>query len=359
MNDTLHDVAARPSRDVPLAGIERRLRTRRRQRIGAAATCGLLVASLMVGAGVLLTDGGSQPIVRTTHSVASTANADPGLSVQLPDGWVQTPVDASSEPAVRLMVGTNMIPPDTSAQPCFAPMTPPLAGHAFVQLSEYNVLDEALPPRPSDFSTAQPNLEKECMTSGADPFSVGTSYEYSFQDQGRNFVAIVTIDLANATELRAQALSVLNSLVVTPTTDVTLQTLLPAVPTTSTPPSTVGPSDDTRAITAAFETWIASKPPAFNGVDGVIEDWASIKETAKKAADLVGNPQCYTGHVDAITRVGASDADVIFSFFCDGQPATPSHAQGRAVKINGVWMVSRDTVCETFAIGEARCPARK
>lgn len=359
MNETLHDAAALPSHDVPLAGIERRLRTRRRQRIGAALVCGALLVGGIVSAGVLLT-GGSEPSVRTTHSVASTATADPGLSVLLPNGWVQTPVDASSEPAVRLMVGTSTIPPDTSAQPCFVPMTPPLAGHAFVQLSEFDVLDQALPPRPSDFSAARPDSQKDCTTPGTDGVStgVGTSYQYSFQDRGRNFVAIVTIDLANSAELRAQALSVLNSLVVTPNTDVTLQTLLPEnVPTTSVPPSTVPTSADTKAITTAFLGWIDTKPADSAIVGNYVEDFAHIRASIAAAAAANGQPNSYTGRIDAITRIGANEADVTYSFLINGQTAVPN-LQGKAVKIDGVWKVSRDTVCVALAMGPTRCPPR-
>ena len=362
MNDTLHDVAARPSRDVPLAGIERRLRTRRRQRRGAALACGALLIGGIAGAGVLLT-GGSEPSVRTTHAAQSLA-AGGVATVDLPDGWVQSPLQGAPNPGTMLVVGTVALGP---GQQVGCPPGPDHATDAFVllyDLAQIGVRNEDAIARPADFASA-PHRDSPCTslasttTSSSAP-AVGRVLSFTFTDGGRVLLADISLGSDAPASREAEAFTVLNSLVVTPTTDVTLQTLLPpVVPTTGEPPSTVPVSDDTKAITAAFETWIASKPPAFNGVDGVIEDWASIKETAKHAADLVGNPQCYTGHVDAITRVGVNDADVIFSFFCDGQPTTPSHAQGRAVKINGVWMVSRDTVCETFAIGEARCPARQ
>jgi hypothetical protein len=363
MNETLRDAAARPSRDVPLVTIERRLRSRRRQRLGAAATCGVLVAGLMVGAGVLLTDGGG-PSVRTTHVAQSVATGG-GVSVSLPDGWVDIPLNGAPTPLV-LAVGTAELAPGTQAADCVT--GPEHATDAFVRVSIRGE-DSSIPnDRPDDFATAPhsggdwgcvPSTSTSPTTWSASSPG-GHGFGFRFAEGGRLLEARVVLG-TNATANRlAEAFAVLNSLVVTPITNVTLQTLLPpTVPTTGEPPSTVPTSADTKAITAAFETWIASKPPAFAGADAVIEDWASIKETAKKAGYLVGNPQCYTGHVDAITRVGEKDADVIFSFLCDGQPATPTHAQGRAVKINGVWMVSRDTVCETFAIGEARCPPRK
>ena len=366
LNESLRTAAAKPSREAPLTAIETRLRRRRRLRQGAVGL-GVLALVGALGGGIALTSGDG-PSVRAglPPAAAQVTGGDPPISVQLPDGWVESPI----EPALRaehevLTVGTALQPIDTPHDVCLA--DPSFQDDVFVQLKEFTavvLLEQALPagavapepvapyqPRPDDFSTAAA-VSGECIFPGTDPANRIRFQEFQFQDGGRMLDAIVGMGPNATAEQRAEAYAVLNSLEVSPIS-------VTPEPVVTTVPNTVPESADTAAIAAAFETWIASKPPAFDGVDGVIEDWASIKETAQLAAELVQNPQCYTGHVDAITRIGEDDADVIFSFFCDGQPATPSHQQGRAVKIDGVWMVSRDTVCETFAIGEARCPPRK
>ena len=165
---------------------------------------------------------------------------------------------------------------------------------------------------------------------------------YRFEDNARVFQATVSAGPGANDTLIAEAFQILNSLKITP-----IEIL---EPTTTLPPSTVPPSDETAAIHAAFEGWVSIKPPAFENSEGFVEDWASIKATAQAAAEAVGNPQCYTGRVDAITRISDTDADVIFTFLCDGQPASIVNQQGRAVKIDGVWMVSRETACAASII---------
>lgn len=354
VNDTFRDAAARPSHDVPMRAIERRLRTRHRQRIGAAVASGALIASLIAGAGVLLTGGASKPIVRTTHPAEALASGG-GLSVNLPDGWVQIPLDGAPHPVV-LAVGTALLAPGTQADCATGPEH---ATDAFVLISIYGE-DSAIPnDRPGDFANAAHNeaacpLSAEATTTTSGPGtststpSFGRVLSFEFADNGFVLRAHITFGTDTPPSRQAEAFAVLNSLRVVATLPSQVQTTVP---------STVPRSDDTKAITAAFLGWINTRPYDSDAEAQFIEDYANIRSAIHAAGVINGDPGGYTGRVDAITRVGANDADVIYSFIHNGQVAVP-YQHGHAVKINGVWMVSRDTVCAAIAIDGTKCPPR-
>jgi hypothetical protein len=56
-------------------------------------------------------------------------------------------------------------------------------------------------------------------------------------------------------------------------------------------------------------------------------------------------------------RLGAI-VDVVAPQVEPAEPASIVDQPGRAVKIDGVWLVSRETVCDAFAVGGYRCPPR-
>jgi hypothetical protein len=171
---------------------------------------------------------------------------------------------------------------------------------------------------------------------------------FTFQDAGRIFQANVAVGPTSAPERLTEAYAVLNSLVVTPIA-------VTPEPITTVPPVTVPPSADTEAIKVAFLSWINTRPVDASGA--FIEDFESIRDAVIGAAEANGHPDEYTGRVEAITRIGENDADVIYSFIIDGQPVV-ANLTGHAVKINGVWLVSRDTVCDALTYGPVHCPPR-
>jgi hypothetical protein len=63
----------------------------------------------------------------------------------------------------------------------------------------------------------------------------------------------------------------------------------------------------------------------------------------------------YSGRVDSITLVDETHADVVYSILFDGIPQY-AERRGRAIKIDGTWMVSRDTVCALLTLGGITCP---
>lgn len=364
-NDSLQNAAAKPSREAPLSAIEARLRRRHRLRQGAVGVCAIALVGALGGGIALSTDDGPSIKTGLPPAAAQVTGGDPAISVELPDGWVESPI----EPPFRfdyeiLAVGTVLQPTGAAHHVCQE--APEFHDDVFVQLQEFThviVASEAIDapvlaygerdefvPRPSDFSAATPNQRLSCLTN--DPTMNWRGIGFSFEDQGRLFNATIGFGPASTPERAAEAFAILNSLVVTPLTDIPISE--PTIPTV--PPSTVPPSAETEAITAAFLGWIDTRPIDASGV--YIEDFASIRDAVIGAAEANGHPDEYRGRVEAITRVGETDADVIYSFIIDGQPVV-ANLRGHAVKIDGVWLVSRDTVCEALLQGPVHCPPRE
>jgi hypothetical protein len=160
-----------------------------------------------------------------------------------------------------------------------------------------------------------------------------------------------------------------------PVTTTTVPCTTPDATTTSTPPSTATPSaattsapapttapdtatsSDEPAIRAAFLGWINAQPK--DGVNEYVEDFGSIADSLRQgiaqhsAEDLAK----YSGLVDSVRIIDATHADVRYTILFDGYP---QYAQqpGQAIKIDGIWKVTRDTVCNLLTYGGITCPPR-
>ena len=55
--------------------------------------------------------------------------------------------------------------------------------------------------------------------------------------------------------------------------------------------------------------------------------------------------------------VSPTEADVVYSILFDGADSIP-HRPGKVLKIDGIWKVSRDTVCKLLTLGNITCPPR-
>lgn len=376
LNKSLNNAAAKPTREAPLTAIETRLRRRHRLRQGAVGVCAIALVGALGGGIALSTDDGPSIKAGLPPAAAQVTAGDPSISLTLPDGWVESPLGPTAHTDNEVFtVGTALLPTDTPHDVCL--VDPAYQDDVFVQLKEFTgvvLLDRETPTtslpetpttslesvapleqkllpyeqRPADFATATPSNEAQCVRPGNDASTAPLTQEFQFQDNGRWLDALVGIGINASPEQRAQAYAALNSLEVAPLTD-------PPQPVVTTVPSTVPESADTQAITAAFLGWIDTRPIDASGV--YIEDFATIRDAVIGAAEANGHPNDYTGRVDAITRIGENDADVIYSFVIDGQVVV-GNMQGHAVKIDGVWLVSRDTVCEALLQGPVHCPPR-
>ncbi|MBV9953150.1 MAG: hypothetical protein JO291_14450 [Acidimicrobiia bacterium] len=130
----------------------------------------------------------------------------------------------------------------------------------------------------------------------------------------------------------------------------------PSTATTTTTPTTVRtPDQDVTAIRAAFLGWIDATPK--DDVAAYVEDYASIQTSLQAgiAQHSTEDLSTYSGRVDTISLLDATHAAVTYSIVHNGVPQF-SERPGRAVKVTGVWKVTRGTVCDLLALGGITCP---
>lgn len=352
LRSRLHAAAARPSGDAPLPAIEARLRTRRRRRLGAVVVGGVTAVALVATVSIAVLTGDGGPTVRTTDPAQSTTAAyGLGFTVDLPPGWVETRYSVDVVQPV-LFVGTEVV--SRGSVPC--PSDPAGAIWVISQRATWTPRPnpEGRDPqpapmsRPADFTVAEPFAVSTCTatTNGTE----SELSEYAFIDDGQIYEASLALGSEASDERRAEAFAVINSL------RTELDVIEPPTVPTSDPPITVPASADTAAIEAVFARWLSTKPPEFAGGAEMVEDFDALVETLRAAAADVGNPQAYSGQVDAVTSIDGDRAEVVYSLLANGQPAYPG-MRGSAVRIDGVWKVSRETICDYVAIGRIRCPA--
>jgi hypothetical protein len=143
-----------------------------------------------------------------------------------------------------------------------------------------------------------------------------------------------------------------------PTTS-TSTTVAPSTTTSVPAPSTTAPGEasDVEAIGSVFLRWMNAENR--DDISAYVEDADSILEAHRQglAQHTPEDLAKYSGRVDSIEVIDAAHADVRYTILWDG---TPQYAfqPGQAVKIDGTWMVSRDTVCALLAHGGITCPPR-
>jgi hypothetical protein len=209
--ERLRQAAMPPSRALPFASIEQRVRGRRRRRYIARSATAVVIAGLLVTL-VALTEH-DQTSVRTVGPASPLTTS--GIHVELPTGWTESAVDATATPAELLAVGTRQRPTPRGGVYCVG------LDNAFVTISE--VQPGQQPPslsggpgasrnqavrRPDDFATTAPLDSSQCRIPG----SSATTLSYLFTDHGRVLFATVTLGESVTDQRRADAFAVLNSL---------------------------------------------------------------------------------------------------------------------------------------------------
>jgi heat shock protein HslJ len=124
----------------------------------------------------------------------------------------------------------------------------------------------------------------------------------------------------------------------------------------NTPGTTAGARDVSAeaAIRGAFLGWIDAQP--HDAAGPYVQDFASIVGAVRRgmaqhsAADLAR----YSGRVDSVAIVDATHASVRYSILFDSSPQYADQP-GEAIKVGGVWMVSRATVCHLLTYGGITC----
>lgn len=134
----------------------------------------------------------------------------------------------------------------------------------------------------------------------------------------------------------------------------TTTTSAPTPTSTTTAPVNV---PDTDAIRAVFLAWINAQPKDALGAS--VEDFAAIADALRQgmAQHSPEDLAKYSGRVDSIQVLSATRAAVVYSVLYNGSPQY-AEQPGEAVKIGGVWKVTRNTVCALLAHGGITCPPR-
>jgi hypothetical protein len=385
LRELLVSAAARPTSEPDIAALIGAARLRRRRRIGIALAC-VVVLAITVGVALLATGSKDSLTVAVVPRDQASAPAgwteivlpEAGVRLAVPPGWASVQGGGSTNPSALVVVGTASLASGNVITACSPNIgqTPDGAG-TWLSLYEYrdapagnelvdpvgiSVLPQPIIDRPSDFTTIQGN-RGECATASepaAGPQRTSAFETIAFRDAGRLFfVRIVTTAQPNDPELRLGH-QILNTFRVdaAQTTETTTTTLKPTVTTgTPTPDNTATDASDEEQIRAAFLGWIYKQPK--DGVNEYVEDFESIADSVRQgiAQHTADDLAKYSGRVDSVQIIDATHANVRYTILWDGDP---QYAQqpGQAVKIDGVWKVTRDTVCNLLKYGGITCPPR-
>jgi hypothetical protein len=379
-------------------------RRRRRTRVGIAVGC-LVAVAAVAGGLALRSDGGPVQVAAGLRQDASTVPdgwtelnvRDAGIRLAIPPDWTQLERYTPSRPAPigavpttsgeAVVVGTSSLPRAGVIAACtdVGGRIPDVPG-TWLSLFEYEgyqpgsdillPLGDGLPvgsiiDRPADFRTLAVPLRGACNAASGSARGPATSAVFqlvAFRDAGRLFLArVVTTPDPNTNDLGIAA-EILNTLRVDPATTETPSTTAVTTPTrpvvepTSAPPptmpSSVASTPDEAAVHDVFLSWIDAQPKS--ALDDVVEDFPSIRDAHEQgvaqhsAADLAK----YSGRVDSVQIVDDAHANVVYSILFNGAPQF-AYRPGEAIKIDGVWKVSRDTVCDLLEVGGIPCPPRE
>ena len=401
VRELLSKAAAEPTSELDVGAVVGTARRRRRRtRAGIAVGCVVVVAAVAGGlalrsenSSVTVAAGARQQSSRVPEGWTELKVPGAGLRLAIPPGWTQ--LERYAPPSVPAPDGTPTAyeavavgSADLARTGVIAACTdqggqiPDVPG-TWVSLFEYEGYqpgwDLALPfgeslsaaaiiDRPADFRTVV-RTQGQCPAASQIAGATAPSRSFTmvaFREAGRLFLArIVTTADPNANGIGIGA-EVLNTLQVDPaqaetpsTTVVTTPpstTLPPTTPTTN-PPTEGTDTPEEAAIRAAFLGWINAQPK--DALNEWVEDFASIQDSLRQgmAQHSAGDLAKYSGRVDSVQIVDDTHANVAYSILFGG---TPQFAQlpGAAIKIDGVWKVSRDTVCDLLTRGGITCPPR-
>lgn len=387
VREALRRAAAEPSAELDVRTLVRTSLRRKRRRTGVAGGSIVVVVAALVMGGLAL----SEPSAEVAITPRDTPNVpegwievkvpDAGLRLAMPREWTQLDTVAvptsSPSPAGTaeevLVVGNQELNRRGVIDACSGevPSGPGVwlslfelrgfeTGSALMLPSGVGMTTSEIADRPLDFRTAR-GAEMSCPPAGG--IGVSNSLRsHVFRDGGRLFLARM-VGIGEYSNAQALALEVLNTLRVTPlpseSTNSNVNVTPSPIPVTA--PVDTGsagaPARDDAEIRAAFLGWIDAQPK--DNVAQYVEDGAGIADALRQGMSQHGDDALsrYSGRVDSIQVIDATHADVRYSILFNGQPQY-SMRPGKAIKFNGKWMVTRETVCELLAVGAVLCPPR-
>jgi hypothetical protein len=374
----LHETAALPTRGPDLGAARREARARRRRHRGLAGGLGVLVVvGATVGAVRIADDGGASTRVaigpRQSSDVPdgwTPVEVDPGIRLAIPPGWSSYDFGTSPVAERRIAVGTARPSGDAVMMACTPELGQlPTETGIWVGLWEYPDLAGSEVPepagagdilgiadRPADFRTREPF--SSCPVAATD--LTASFAEIAFRDAGRVFVArvVTAYPTGDAPDL-TEGLQVLNTLRISPlettTTFPATTTTIPVTTTTMAAPF-VPTTDNEQRISDLVVTWLRDQND--DEIRATIEDADSILGAMHEGMrQYSSNLPKYSGYANSVEVVDADHAVIDYTLLLDGAPLW-GRRTGAAIKIDGVWKVSRDTECSLLAVGSIMCPPR-
>lgn len=386
VRELLREGAAVPGAVVDVSQVIREATDRRRRRRGIATALGVVVVALASIGLVRAADGGGSSTrvaigPRQTTDVPegwTSVRLETGIRFAMPPSWDVYDFGATAVAEKRFSIGSAR-PGDGSLMAACSlgvGQTPTQPG-TWVALWEYPAAGSSatlvgpgdgavitVADRPADFRSAAA-IGLTCpYAGGASSGDLGAAFAmFAFRDAGRVFLArVVTASPTGITPDLALGEQVLNTLRVSPLEPATTapatttSTSAPTVPAATVAPF-VPSSADEQEISRLVVSWLRRQTDeeiraTFEDADAII---GAIHQgmAQKTEADLAR----YTGQVDAIRLSDPEHAVVDYTLLFNGQPQF-GRRTGAAVKIDGLWKVSRDTECALLALGGITCPPR-
>jgi hypothetical protein len=112
---------------------------------------------------------------------------------------------------------------------------------------------------------------------------------------------------------------------------------------------TANPAAAKTDITNLYQTFFSSSIPK---AMTLLEDGSSLSKAFQIANKLKGNVT-ESAKVKSVTLTGPTTANVVFELDGNGSPLIPS-SDGKAVYVNGHWVVSKQTFCSLVALGYSK-----
>jgi hypothetical protein len=112
---------------------------------------------------------------------------------------------------------------------------------------------------------------------------------------------------------------------------------------------TANPTAAKAAITTLYQSFFSSPIPK---AETMLEDGTSLGKAFQIANKLKGNAT-EAAKVKTVTLTGPTTANVTFELDANGSPILPS-SDGKAVYLNGHWVVAKETFCNLVALGYSK-----
>lgn len=306
-----------------------------------------------------------------------TTVSDPavGIALAVPPTWSRLATEIDGLAPNILQVGSTALAQPDAPAACSPLDAVPDEPGTWVSLYEYppggpflfphsgggGVDAGAFDDRPAEFATTA-GFQLRCIDPTDAPETRDNALDYFlWQEQGRFFLArVVVVDDPTGAGLELGR-QVLDTLRVAPSAATTPDATTTSTPqpsgAASVPPPTLAQSEDEQALRAVLVSWMDGERA--DRVREYVDDYDELAPYIAQgmAQHSPSTLASFRGVVDDVTFLDETHASFHFTQSKLGQVLF-RHLPGTAVRIDGEWKVSRETMCEHLARGGIRCPPR-